>query len=119
MFVDTKGKAQEVGERIRRARIAKGISQRGLGNMIGLSDNACVHWETGRALPNLRHITALAEVLGVSFACLWAGDESATNGVQNNDAATIRALLDLTPDQRAALLVLARGIKNVKNYQSR
>lgn len=60
-------------EGLRNLREAKGLTQRELAERIGVSDKAVSKWETGRGLPDIGLLTALAEALGVSITELFAG----------------------------------------------
>lgn len=55
------GKA-ELARRIRRARLARGMSQQQLANAVGVSRNAVQTWESGRTWP--QNMVRLEQVLG-------------------------------------------------------
>lgn len=63
-------------EGLRTLREAKGLTQRELAERIGVSDKAVSKWETGRGLPDIGLLTALAEALGVSISELFAGSQT-------------------------------------------
>lgn len=50
-------------KRLKEARKEKGISQRGLGLALGLSDKTISSYESNRSLPNLEILRKLSEVL--------------------------------------------------------
>ena len=52
--------------RIKELREAAGISQRELGERIGISGPAVAMWESGENRPSLTNLEKLADVLGVS-----------------------------------------------------
>lgn len=56
---------------LRAARIAAGLTQRQLGEMCGYAGNSAErtvqHWESGRSMPPLDKLRALADALNVSL----------------------------------------------------
>ena len=55
-----------IGERIKLARKQKGITQEELGEMLGISGNAVIHYEKGRRTPNASVINQISKALGVT-----------------------------------------------------
>jgi transcriptional regulator with XRE-family HTH domain len=53
----------ELGDTIRSARQAKGLSQADLARHFGVSTSAVNQWESGKNIPKLRNAAALAEKL--------------------------------------------------------
>lgn len=53
--------------RIKQLREAAGMSQRELGERIGVSGPAVAMWESGENRPSLTNLEKLADVLGVSI----------------------------------------------------
>ena len=54
-------------ERIKRLRMAGGLSQAQLAALIGISSTAVCNWETGEYMPKGRYLPRLAEVLSVGL----------------------------------------------------
>ena len=56
----------EIGQKIRQARLAKGLTQEELGNMVGLQKSAIAKYENGRVV-NIKRSTLqkLAQALGL------------------------------------------------------
>ena len=54
-----------LGERIGTHRKRMGISQEELGHRMGVSRQAVSKWETGRAVPDMENLLALARLFGV------------------------------------------------------
>jgi transcriptional regulator with XRE-family HTH domain len=52
------------GKRLKIARNEKGLSQKGLGLALGLSDKTISSYESGRSYPNLEMLEKFAEILG-------------------------------------------------------
>lgn len=63
----------DVGNRIYELRKEKGLSQKELGALIGVSNKAVSKWETGASAPKTETIINLAAVLGVTAEELLCG----------------------------------------------
>ena len=67
---------QTLGERIRAARQAAGLSQEKLAERLGLTRQAVTKWETGQSAPSTENLLHLAEVLGVPVNTLLGEEAS-------------------------------------------
>lgn len=56
----------DIGATIREQRVAKGLSLRELARLTGLSPSAISQIETGKSVPNILTMKAIAEALGIS-----------------------------------------------------
>ncbi len=61
-------------ERLRKFRIARGLSQLELGERLGVSNRAVSKWERGEAYPAVDTLGEIAKALGVIVDDLFAGD---------------------------------------------
>ena len=61
-----------IGERIKAARLVKGLSQEKLGDLLGVSFQAVSSWETGKFIPDAEHLPQLSAVLDLSLDSLLA-----------------------------------------------
>ena len=59
---------------IRALREGRGLTQRALAELVGVTDKAVSRWETGRGLPDVALAQPLARALGVSLAELLTGE---------------------------------------------
>jgi transcriptional regulator with XRE-family HTH domain len=59
-----------MGDRLRQARLARGLSLRGLAELLGVSPSLISQVETGRAKPSVNTLYALANELGISLDVL-------------------------------------------------
>lgn len=92
------------GERIRSARLARGMTQADLARAIGVSRSAVAQWETDRAGQVRANLARIAAVLDISVGHLVSG-ESAEDRTDTPDAmALLRLYRTLTPDDRQLLL---------------
>ncbi len=64
-----------VGDRIKAARQAKGLSQEQLGEKLGVSFQAVSTWEQGKFLPDAERLPELAKVLDLSLDSLLSEEE--------------------------------------------
>ena len=69
--------SKRIGERIRAARLRKGLSQMELGEKLGVSFQAVSSWETGKFIPDSDHLPQLADTLDLSLDALFADAEKA------------------------------------------
>lgn len=59
--------AARVGEKIKRIRTMKGMTQDQLGRRIGAHDGAMIrHWESGRRIPSVVNIVRMALVFNIN-----------------------------------------------------
>jgi transcriptional regulator with XRE-family HTH domain len=66
--------AGSIGARIREERKAKDVSQATLARLCGVKPVSAWRWETGRIVPSLRRLQAVADVLGIHLSRLVVGD---------------------------------------------
>ena len=64
-----------IGNRIRAARLAKGLNQEQLGEKLGVSFQAVSSWETGKFIPDAEHLPELSRVLDLSLDALFAEED--------------------------------------------
>lgn len=62
--------------RIKQLRETAGLTQRELGERIGISGPAVAMWETGENRPSLTNLEKLADVLGVSIDAILGRDSA-------------------------------------------
>lgn len=61
---------REIGERLRDARIAAGLSQVGLGQLVGRDHRTIHRWEYAQRIPSLEDLLLLSNALDVPLADL-------------------------------------------------
>lgn len=66
----------DLGERIRAARVKKGLTQEKLADALGVSKAAVSQWESNATCPRKEYISALAEILGVTINWLQGRDNA-------------------------------------------
>jgi len=64
--------AETAGQMLRRIRRARNVTQRALGNRLGLTDSAVSAWEKDDAIPMRNHAMAVDELLGAEGMLLQA-----------------------------------------------
>ena len=93
-----------MGDRLREARRARGLSLRRLAELVGVSPSLISQVETGRAKPSVNTLYALATELGISLDVLLFMDTQppAGNGAADAFAGIIETTSPHVPVQRAA-----------------
>jgi transcriptional regulator with XRE-family HTH domain len=93
-----------MGDRLRQARAARGLSLRQLAETLGVSPSLISQVETGRAKPSVNTLYALANELGISLDTLLFMDTEPPSPHLDGDAAgeSFEAVLPHDPVQRAA-----------------
>jgi transcriptional regulator with XRE-family HTH domain len=94
-----------MGDRLRQARTARGLSLRRLAEVLGVSPSLISQVETGRAKPSVNTLYALATELGISLDTLLFMDTEPPTGANDGDgdsAEPFEAVLPQDPVQRAA-----------------
>ena len=100
----------EMGDRLREARQARGLSLRTLAERLGVSPSLISQVETGRAKPSVSTLYAIVTELGISLDELVypdakrpsRGPESVFPGVTNADSEAGAAAMPAGPVQRAS-----------------
>lgn len=91
--------AQTTGSFIATLRGERGLTQAELAEQLMVSDKAISRWETGRGLPDIENLEALARVLDISMAELLQGKRmdptasSEANEVATNALGLVRSLV--------------------------
>jgi transcriptional regulator with XRE-family HTH domain len=96
-----------MGDRLRQARQARGLSLRGLAEVLGVSPSLISQVETGRAKPSVNTLYALANELGISLDVLLFMDTKppashVPGGETEDDASALDVAVPHDPVQRAA-----------------
>lgn len=94
-----------IGEQISKFRRAKGLTQRELGEAIGVSSSAVSQWESG-GTPDISLLPALSDVLGVTVDSLFGREEARREDM----AESVGKYLSFLPKEKrlAELITLAR-----------
>lgn len=66
-------RAEAIGGRLRRARLALDLSQIELCRLCGFAPNAYNQWERGKRRPNLEDAARLCDALGVTLDYIFMG----------------------------------------------
>lgn len=115
----------EMGRRIKALRIAKGLTQEQLGDLVGLQKSAIAKYENGKT-ENMKRsvIQAMAKALGVSPSYLmgfeedapyYVDPEAAELAVEIANRADLRILFDATRDiSKEDMEVVIRMIEGLK-----
>lgn len=66
-----------IGNRLRAARLALGLTQKELYEPLGVKAATWNHWESGKRLPDPLMMAKLKELHGITTDWIYAGDSSA------------------------------------------
>lgn len=107
----TDDKKLTAGQRIRKVRMEKSITQTALANAIGVSSPTMSELETGETnLPSLEVALKMSSILGVSLRWIVYGEEGQVLTPTKDESALLSLMRDLTPEARAALIQTARAM---------
>jgi transcriptional regulator with XRE-family HTH domain len=98
-----------LGERIERARSAKGLSSSQLARRVGIASKTLAHWEADRSEPRANKLAMLAGMLDVPVVWLLAGDEAGGGidlDVEVDETASLVAKVDALIKMHEKLTVL-------------
>lgn len=99
--------AESLGVRLRRFRLAKGISQSQLAAALGVSTPSVSGWEMDRVKPKARRVHRLAGLLGVSASeLLGMGSSSLLQDQIARSREDIARIAGTTPDKVRILIEL-------------
>lgn len=114
-----------VGEQILRFRKEKGLTQRELGEAIGVSSSAVSQWESG-GTPDISLLPALSDILGVTVDALFGRTEARREDIEETVGKYIASLPEekrlgwLIPFmRRAALAGCTDAVADVVDFDSR
>jgi transcriptional regulator with XRE-family HTH domain len=104
--------SQAIGERIRLARQARGLTQEQLAEAVGVTRSAVAQWETGRAGQVTGNLSRIAAVLAVGVEHLMFGDDKAAplRATRGDELAILRLYRDCAPADQQLLLRTARRL---------
>lgn len=75
LFLDKNKLLKEIGERIRKFRIIKGLSQENLASDLGISTNAYGKYERGQTDINITRLAEICKIFNISLVDFFSFDE--------------------------------------------
>ena len=116
MYYDSSGRRwipidkllQEIGDRVRQARLAKRMSQMDLAEAVGMSVSFISNIEVGKQSLNIRALIAISDVLSVSAD--WLLRSSTESDVTIDEI--LKELENCTPKEREVILKLVQTMKD-------
>lgn len=100
----------DVGAQIRKARLAKGLSQAELGKRVRSDGRSISNYERGVSLPSAEAVVRLAEVLGVSCDYLLRGDGEVGGEADPELRELLRDAQALSPTDRDVIKEVIRAV---------
>lgn len=98
---------KHVAQRLRAARIAKGLTQEALAEQLGMATESISHVERAVTVPGLKMIAAACEALDISVADVFAGlsDDRRVSTRRSEQEAVLHRLARELDDRKLALAV--------------
>lgn len=84
---------ETIGNRIAKYRKAKGLTQEGLANLMGVSSQAVSKWETDASCPDISALPQLCRLLGITSDELLTGESSQVRMVPANERKSLDDLI--------------------------
>jgi transcriptional regulator with XRE-family HTH domain len=108
---------EDIGARIRTARLDRGLTQDQLAGSVGVSRSAVAQWETGRTGQITGNLSRIAEALEVGVEFLMHGNDKRApiEARQGDELALLRLYRECEPDDRQMLLRTARRLARRDN----
>lgn len=110
------------GPRLRRLRIAKGLTQAELGARVGLSNRMVAYYEIQGGEPRPELVSKLSAALGVSITVLLAQEPSRAHASEAPDNVRLwrrfKRLQELPPHDRKAILKMIDALAGTKRKVS-
>ena len=87
---------EAIGKFISEERKAKGLTQKELGEALGLSDKAVSKWENGRSMPDLAVMDDLCKLLDISINDLLSGEKLSEDSYTRKAEENMKDLMNET-----------------------
>lgn len=110
MNKNTETKVEFLSVRIKRLRIANGLTQKQLGELIGTSAAAVGKWEMGVYLPKGRYVSKLARALGIDAAALL-GDTPNSLDEFAEDVRLLKTFRSLSEERQLIAIKLLEALR--------
>ena len=81
------------GERIKKLRKSKGVTQRELANRLGISEQAISKWEKNLSNPSTKNLLQISKIFGVSITYFYQDEETQSKKIaREGGMASLREL---------------------------
>jgi transcriptional regulator with XRE-family HTH domain len=107
---------QEIGARVRKARMSKHLSQAQLAEQLNLTPPYISHIETGKQVMSVRVLAKLSDVLGVSADWILRNNTTDALAITHDEISEL--LSDCTPTERSAILRMITELKRTLHNSS-
>lgn len=104
---------EKIGRFIADCRREKGMTQRQLADLLGISDKTVSKWETGKGLPEAGTLAPLGEALGISVNELLTGERIPDEEYQERAEETMVALAEMkteVEEVKKKLISMDKGV---------
>lgn len=100
---------ESLAARVKRLRVAGGLTQGQLGALVGITGAAVGRWESGKYLPKGRYVTKLARALGIDVAGLL-GETPPSSGDLAAEVRLLIAFRSLPKDRQLGAIELVEAL---------
>ena len=100
-----------IGDRVRMARLAKGLSQAELSEAIDMSPSFISHIETGKQGMNVRAFASVCKVLDVSADWLLGIESPSSQAIDHDMLA--KAIEEFSPKERTSVLHIVHTVQEM------
>lgn len=97
-------------DRIRHYRIQKGIEQKAMGLLLGISGNTICNWENGRARPDINLLPSICQILDISLYQLL-GETDPNIKLSPHETNLVAQYRDLTQGHKRAVDTLINSLQ--------
>ena len=105
-------------ETIRAARLRRGLDQKELASLLGVTGNAVSNWESGRSRPDIHLLPSICGALGISLNRLYSlPDPSDT--LSERETRLLSSFRRLTPGHKTAVEQLSSSLLETQQAESR
>lgn len=95
-YGDVNMNLQKTGQLIAALRRERGLTQKELAQLLGVTDKAVSRWETAKGFPDVSILPGLSEVLGISVTELVAGERIAPDDLERRSDSVVLGALTYT-----------------------
>ena len=102
------------GERIKKLRKSKGVTQRELAERLGISEQAISKWEKNLSNPSTKNLLQIAKIFGVSITYFYQDEETQSKKISREGGmASLRELYKIGRGPSSS-----HTIANLLDYQN-
>ena len=102
-----------ITDRLKKLRMNNRLSQKGLADKLGVSQQTVASWETGRTEPSNEFLNSIAKLFDVSTDYLLGNEEAAPQKLDDGESNLLNLFRNLSEASKQALLMVATQMQPV------